>query len=220
MLLLAGQEDLLRTARLPSEWMTVDSATTEAKARERLRRRFEACYPFHPSTLSVFRRKWSALAQFQQTRGTLAMLAQWVSWAARRQFQQARTEALITLGSAPLDVPEFRAVVLGQLCEQRLDVTIAADLAGRTAHAGALSDSNATPARLCVSGTIPPELWNRLGTKVIPKLRAGTRITVGVEFSVDIPESVAGSIEADLRQMLTELDLETGVKVERRTTES
>ena len=29
-----------RTARLPSEWMTVDSATTEAKARERLRRRY------------------------------------------------------------------------------------------------------------------------------------------------------------------------------------
>ena len=58
-----------RTARLPSEWMAVDSATTEVKAREYLRSRFEACYPFHPSTLSVFRRKWSALAQFQQTRG-------------------------------------------------------------------------------------------------------------------------------------------------------
>ena len=51
-----------RTARLPSEWMAVDSATTEAKAREFLGSRFEACYPFHPSTLSVFRRKWSALA--------------------------------------------------------------------------------------------------------------------------------------------------------------
>ena len=97
-----------RTARLPVEWMSVDSATTEARAREFLRSRFEACYPFHPSTLSVFRRKWSALAQFQQTRGTLAMLAQWVSWAARQHFRQARTEALITLGSAPLHVPEFR----------------------------------------------------------------------------------------------------------------
>ncbi len=127
-----------RTARLPSEWMAVDSATTEVKAREYLRSRFEACYPFHPSTLSVFRRKWSALAQFQQTRGTLAMLAQWVSWAARQQFREARTEPLITLGSAPLHVPEFRAVVLGQLGEQRLDVAIAADVAGDTAHARAL----------------------------------------------------------------------------------
>ena len=127
-----------RTARLPSEWMAVDSAITETKAREYLRSRFESCYPFHPSTLSVFRRKWSALAQFQQTRGTLAMLAQWVSWAARQQFREARTEPLITLGSAPLHVPEFRAVVLGQLGEQRLDVAIAADIAGDTAHARAL----------------------------------------------------------------------------------
>lgn len=136
-----------RTARLPSEWLAVDSATTEAKAREFLRSRFEACYPFHPSTLSVFRRKWSALAQFQQTRGTLAMLAQWVSWAARQQFREARTEPLITLGSAPLHVPEFRAVVLGQLGEQRLDVAIAADVAGDTAHARALDADTVGPFR-------------------------------------------------------------------------
>ncbi len=127
-----------RTARLPGEWLAVDTATTEAKAREFLRSRFEACYPFHPATLSVFQRKWRALSQFQQTRGALAMLAQWISWAAREQFRQARTESLITLGSAPLDVPEFRAVVLGQLGEGRLDAAIEADLAGPMAHAQSL----------------------------------------------------------------------------------
>ena len=127
-----------RTARLPAEWLAVDTATMETKAREFLRGRFEACYPFHPATLSVFQRKWRALSQFQQTRGALAMLAQWISWAAREQFQKARTEPLITLGSAPLDVPEFRAVVLGQLNEARLDVAIEADLAGPVAHAKAL----------------------------------------------------------------------------------
>ena len=127
-----------RTARLPAEWLAVDTARTEAKAREFLRSRFEACYPFHPATLSVFQRKWRALPQFQQTRGALAMLAQWISWAARELFHRARTEPLITLGSAPLHVPEFRAVVLGQLGETRLDVAIDADLAGDTAHANAL----------------------------------------------------------------------------------
>ena len=127
-----------RTARLPSEWLAVDTATTETKAREFLRGRFEACYPFHPATLSVFQRKWRALSQFQQTRGALAMLAQWISLAAREQFRQARTEPLITLGSAPLGVSEFRAVVLGQLGEARLDVAIEADLAGPMAHAKAL----------------------------------------------------------------------------------
>ena len=127
-----------RSARLPSEWTAVDTATSSAKARDFLRDRFESCYPFHPATLSVFQRKWRALSQFQQTRGALAMLAQWISWASREQFKKARNEPLITLGSAPLDVPEFRAVVLGQLGEQRLDAAIEADLAGDTAHAKAL----------------------------------------------------------------------------------
>ena len=134
-----------RTARLPAEWMRVDSASTEAKAREFLRGRFEACYPFHPATLSVFQRKWRALPQFQQTRGALAMLAQWISWAAREHFRTARTEPLITLGSAPLHVPEFRAVVLGQLAEARLDVAIDADIAGPLAHAQSL-DADVTGA--------------------------------------------------------------------------
>ena len=127
-----------RSARLPPEWTAVDSAITGSKAHDFLRRRFEACYPFHPATLSVFQRKWQALAQFQQTRGALAMLAQWIAWASREQFRQARKEPLITLGSAPLHVPEFRAVVLGQLGEQRLDAAIEADVAGDTSHARTL----------------------------------------------------------------------------------
>ena len=147
-----------RTARLPAEWLAVDTATTETKAKEFLRERFEACYPFHPATLSVFQRKWSALPQFQQTRGALAMLAQWISWAAHEQFHKARTEPLITLGSAPLDVPEFRAVVLGQLGETRLGVAIEADLAGSQAHAKAL-DADAT-------GSLR-DIHRRVGTTIL-----------------------------------------------------
>ena len=127
-----------RRAQLPPEWTAVDSATTESKAREYLRTRFETCFPFHPSTLSVFQRKWQALAQYQQTRGTLAMLAQWISLAFRDGFATARTEPLITLGSAPLDVPEFCSVVLGQLGESRLIAAIDADVSGAQAHARAL----------------------------------------------------------------------------------
>lgn len=127
-----------RSARLPSEWTSVDTAVRSSRARDFLKERFEACYPFHPATLSVFQRKWRALPQFQQTRGALAMLAQWISWASREQFRTARNEPLITLGSAPLHVPEFRAVVLGQIGDQRLDAAIDADLAGETSHAKAL----------------------------------------------------------------------------------
>jgi hypothetical protein len=127
-----------RRAQLPAEWTAVDTATTEAKAREYLKGRFEACYPFHPATLSVFQRKWQVLSQYQQTRGTLAMLAQWISLVYREGFTHARRESLITLGSAPLDVPDFRSIVLGQLGESRLVAAIDADISGRQSHARAL----------------------------------------------------------------------------------
>lgn len=136
-----------RRAQLPPEWTAVDTAATEARAREFLRGRFEACYPFHPAALSVFQRKWQALPQYQQTRGTLAMLAQWIAIAARDAFQKARTEPLITLGCAPLSDAGFRSVVLGQLGESRLVAAIDADIAGEQAHAKALDADTKGPLR-------------------------------------------------------------------------
>ena len=136
-----------RRAQLPPEWTAVDSASTEAKARDYLRIRFETCYPFHPATLSVFQRKWQALSQYQQTRGTLAMLAQWISWAYKEGFTRARREPLITLGSALLDVPDFQSVVIGQLGESRLLAAIDADISGKHSHARALDADTKGPLR-------------------------------------------------------------------------
>jgi len=127
-----------RRNQLPPEWTAVDTATTETKAREFLRTRFDACYPFHPATLSVFHRKWQALRQFQQTRGALAMFAQWLSFVYKESYTKARQEPLITLGSAPLEWPSFRAAVLGQLGENRLLNAIDSDIAGQNSHARAL----------------------------------------------------------------------------------
>jgi hypothetical protein len=136
-----------RRAQLPPEWTAVDSAATEAKAREFVRHRFEACYPFHPATLSVFQRKWQALPQYQQTRGTLAMLAQWISIGAQEAFRKARTEPLITLGSAPLSEMGLRSVILGQLGEPRLGSAIDTDIAGDQAHTKALDADTKGPLR-------------------------------------------------------------------------
>lgn len=147
-----------RRAQLPPEWTAVDTAATEKKAREFLRERFERCYPFHPSTLSVFQRKWQSLPQYQQTRGTLAMLAQWVSRAYREGFVTARTEPLLTLGSAPLDAPDFRSVVLGQLGESRLVAALDADIAGDQAHARALDADTKGPLR---------DIHRRVGTAIL-----------------------------------------------------
>jgi hypothetical protein len=136
-----------KRAQLPPEWTAVDTVATEAKAREYLRSRFETCFPFHPATLSVFQRKWQALPQYQQTRGTLAMLAQWVSWTYREGYERARREPLITLGSAPLEVSEFRAVVLGQLGESKLISAIETDIASQHSHAQALDADTKGPLR-------------------------------------------------------------------------
>lgn len=134
-----------RRVQLPPDWTAVDSAATEAGARDYLRSRFEACYPFHPATLTVFQRKWRSLIQFQQTRGTLAMFAQWISLAFREGYTKARQEPLITLGSAPLEVREFRSVVLGQLGEMRLDPALDSDIAGEHNKAAALDADTKGP---------------------------------------------------------------------------
>jgi hypothetical protein len=93
----------------------------------------------------VFQRKWQGLPQYQQTRGTLAMLAQWISIAAQDAFRKARSEPLITLGSAPLLERDFRNVVLGQLGESRLGAAIDADIAGEYSHAKALDADTKGP---------------------------------------------------------------------------
>lgn len=136
----------------------MDTSTTEKKARDYLQKRFEDCYSFHPATLSVFQRKWQALPQYQQTRGTLAMLAQWISWAANDSFRKARNEPLITCGSAPLEVPEFRSVVLGQLGEPRLVAAIDADISGAQSHAKALDADSTGPLR---------DIHRRVGTTIL-----------------------------------------------------
>jgi hypothetical protein len=63
-------------------------------------------------------------------------------------------------------------------------------------------------------GAVPPELWNRLGTKVLPKLRSGSDIRVGVDFSVTVNRDVARSLMSDLRQILDDLGLSDRVRVD------
>jgi hypothetical protein len=179
-----------RRAQLPPEWTAVDTAATEKKAREFLQARFEACYPFHPATLSVFQRKWQSLPQYQQTRGTLAMLAQWISWAYRDGFTQARREPLVTLGSAPLQVPEFRSVVLGQLGESRLLAAIETDIAGERSHARALDADTKGALR---------DIHRRVGTTILFESSGGQVDKVAhlpeLRFALGEPEIDTTSID-------------------------
>ena len=109
------------------------------------RETMENSYPFHPSALSVFERKWRALPRFQETRAVLRLLALWVSHAYVEGYSGAHKDPLITLGTAPLDDATFRAAVFEQLGETRLEGAVTTDIAGREyAHALRL-DKEATP---------------------------------------------------------------------------
>ena len=103
------------------EWFPVDSA----------RDAFAATYPFHPTVLSVFERKWQVLPRFQQTRGVLRLLALWVSKAYQEGFKGGQREGLIGLGTAPLDDPQFRAAMFEQLGEHRLESAVTTDICGK-----------------------------------------------------------------------------------------
>ena len=100
------------------------------------REAFRAAYPFHPTVLSVFERKWQALPRFQQTRGVLRLLALWVSRAYQDGYKGGHKDPLIGLGTAPLDESLFRTAMFEQLGEPRLEGAVTTDICGkRDSHA-------------------------------------------------------------------------------------
>src|SRR5262249_55081756 len=86
-------EWLLANRQQVPTWFPVEGA----------REAFEGAYPFHPTALSVFERKWQGLPRFQQTRGILRLLALWVSRAYTEGYKGAHKDPLISLGTAPLE---------------------------------------------------------------------------------------------------------------------
>jgi hypothetical protein len=67
---------------------------------------------------------------------------------------------------------------------------------------------------LRLRGTVPPEVWNRLGTKILPKLRSGSDLKIGLDFSVTVKADGASSLASELRQVLQELGLAEQVQIE------
>jgi hypothetical protein len=93
------------------------------------------------------------------------------------------------------------------------------DQARQGAFEGFESDSSTTvipqTSTLRLTGTIPPELWNRLGTKLIPKLRSGDDLVARVDFSLNLDSQQAQSLEIELRQILDDLGLNS-VQIQRQ----
>ena len=110
---------------------------------------FRATYPFHPMVISVFERKWRSLPRFQQTRGILRLLALWVSSAYQAGYKGAQRDPMITLGTAPLDDPMFRAAMFEQLGQTLLEAAVTTD-----------TESNSVPTKIAIA--------HLLGTLLMP----------------------------------------------------
>ncbi|MGH7826993.1 MAG: hypothetical protein ACREQ7_17700 [Candidatus Binatia bacterium] len=68
---------------------------------------------------------------------------------------------------------------------------------------------------LNLRGAIPPEMWNRLGTKLIPKLRSGTELKAEVNFLVLVDSKATANFESELRQILEDLGLADKIRIEK-----
>jgi hypothetical protein len=128
-----------KVATAYSDWVVDHAQELSGIDPDTAKEKFKSCYPFHPSVLSVFERKWQSLPRFQRTRGVLRLLALWVAHAYQDEHRKAMKEPLITLGSAPLEDPIFRAAMFEQLGSNELEVPVATDIAGKKdAHANRL----------------------------------------------------------------------------------
>ncbi len=73
--------------------------------------------------------------------------------------------------------------------------------------------------RLWLRGAIPPELWNRLGTRLLPKLRtSGQDLSLGIDASLMVRSQDVRHVETELRQALRDLGLEGLVRIEKSPT--
>jgi hypothetical protein len=129
----ALDRDALATCRLYADWVIQYKDLLPGWfSPDQAEKAFQATYPFHPSVISVFERKWRSVNSFQQTRGVLRMLGLWVAKAMASGIKSSR-DPLITLGTAPLENSDFRTACFEQLGARELEPVITTDVAG-SAH--------------------------------------------------------------------------------------
>ena len=70
-------------------------------------------------------------------------------------------------------------------------------------------------ATLSLTGSVPRESWNRVGTRLLPKLQGSEDISVKVELSASVDAEQAQNMAAELRQALEDLGLNWQVNISR-----
>ena len=195
-------KDALETCNEYADWVVEHRQQLPSQFNvDAAREAFAATYPFHPAVISVFERKWQALPRFQQTRGVLRLLALWVSRAYQQGFKGAHKDALIGLGTAPLDDAMFRSAVFEQLGESKLEGAVTTDICGKR-------DSHATRLDAEAQETIKnARLHRKVSTAIFFESNGGqakAEATVPeIRFAVAEPGLDIGNVETAL-EALTE----------------
>lgn len=68
--------------------------------------------------------------------------------------------------------------------------------------------------RIRLHGSIPPEVWNRVGNRLLPRLRAGTSLDVTVGFELEVDAATADHLVAEIRQILADLSLLDRIRID------
>ena len=167
-------------------------------AADEARRQFRDAYPFHPSVMTVFERKWRGIPKFQQTRGILRLLSLWVARAYKDGFEGAHKDAVISQGTAPLDDPTFRSACFEQLGERRLETAVTTDITG-DAHAHSMRlDKEAT------QEISKARLHRKLATSIFFESNGGQ--LQGKNATTPELRLAAGDPQTDIGNMETALD--------------
>lgn len=175
-------------AQVP-QWFPVDNA----------KEAFAATYPFHPTLLSVFERKWQALPRFQQTRGILRLLALWVSHAYQAGFKGAHKDLLIGMGTAPLDESMFRSAIFEQLGGAQLEGAVTTDICGTKGSHSVRLDKEA------VEAIRKARLHQKVSTVIFFESNGGQTKTEAtlpeIRLAVAEPDLDIGNIETALEAL-------------------
>lgn len=65
-----------------------------------------------------------------------------------------------------------------------------------------------------IFGDTPPEVWNRLGTKILPKLRSSSDLRIHIDFQATISSQEAENSINDLKLILNDLGLSDKIRIE------
>lgn len=63
-------------------------------------------------------------------------------------------------------------------------------------------------------GCVPPEMWNRLGTRILPRLRGEGELRIDVSFEAVVAADRKGLLADELRHALQELGVDGVMRVE------